>query len=254
MRIKAIWIVACIQIVVSSAGQDRLTRIGGMTGGSIAPRDPAAVLIEATSKTPMKVRATTVSAAEMKPIFDEQIASMYAVDESGAIVQTKRYRYGYNGWERELAGYAGSRIRIIQHFEGQRYLAQYGVTSSSMFVIDLAGGPYADDTTLRVRIEDTGQVYSYTSVLGAKNTVRVMQSVPEPSLRPISYEDFVKAVKDGSSFEVLRNMNLPCPECQASGFVKVNDRDGRLGVRKICPVCKSRKKIERCVLCRIAFE
>ena len=120
-----------------------------------------------------------------------------------------------------------------------------------MFAVELDGGPFADDTTIRVRIQDTGQVYAYTSVLGAKTTVRVMQIVPEPSLHTPSYDDFIAAVKAGKSFDVLRDALFNCPDCQASGFVKVIDGGGRLGLRKLCPTCKGKKTIIRRVLCRI---
>ena len=249
MRIKAIWIVACIQIVVSSAGQDRLTHIGG------GARDPAAHQVVAFQSAPLKVRASAVSAAEAKLLFEAQIAVMYAVAENGDVVQTHRYRHlGGNNWDRERIGGEGSRINIMQHFGGQRYLARYGSTDSSMFVIDLDGGPYADDTTLRIRTEDTGQVFSYTSVLGAKKTVRVLRSVSEPSLRAPTYEDFVQAVKDGHAFDVLRDASVPCPECRGTGFVKARDQDGRLGLRKICPVCNARKTVIRRAWYRIASE
>lgn len=75
---------------------DWLTRIGGGSGGGPS-LDADGKLIAVTEQTPIKLNAMAIPAADVKLIFSEQIASMYAIKKDGVIVQTRQYSFENSG-------------------------------------------------------------------------------------------------------------------------------------------------------------
>ena len=220
--------------------------------GHSSSRDPAESLVDSTSADPIHVNAARLPAAQIKTIFQEQIAAMYGVRENGIIVQSRRYRYfGSGDWRVESSRGTALPYRILQHIEGSRYLASGTHYNADTFAIDIEGRQYPDNTVLNLLLEHTGQLYSYTSVLGAKRTVRVMQVAYEPDLLPIKYEEFVASIKDGHTFDALIEHPIPCPTCKSTGFVNKDDNKKRIAVREFCPTCKGKKTIIREILCRL---
>lgn len=247
---KRVLSVALLLATIQAGAQDRLTRIGGYSTGGSTARDPADDFVEVTERTPVPVSVSQITGKEIQRLFQEQVAVMYGMTENGTISQKHQYRYFRGGeWRYDSLFKARFGYRTSQHLGGTRHLMT-DENYRGTFVVDL-DRQYADNTFLKLRLEDTGQLYTYISVLGAKNTVRVMQVAYEPDLIPLPYKDFVAAVKDGMTFDVLRECPLDCPTCNGTGFVKKNDRSGRLAVRSFCPTCKGKKTIIRKLLCRL---
>lgn len=88
---------------VHAGASDWLTRVGGGSGGG--PQDPSSKAIAATESAPVAIRPSSISAAEMKKLFADQIVFMYALTENGMAVQIQRYRHdGGATWRRDPVG------------------------------------------------------------------------------------------------------------------------------------------------------
>lgn len=276
--------VAWLSVVISCMGQG-VSRIGGVSGGGGGGGSVgfglggsgAADEIRQSADNPVTVRPQALSQKLAASIFGSQISSMYAKVDTNTIVQTHRWRYmGDHRWERDPVG--SQPIQLLQHIDGCRYRAEslrwhswqseFVSADEDAFVVDLQVAR-EDKTGYRpmtaadknkalmvdgqrlilAKLENTGEVYSYTSVLGAKTTVRVMRGLLE--FLPISYDDFTRAVSSGQSFDFLMDKKVKCYACKGRGTrPKTQEDRGRIG-NSLCPTCKGKKEFVSRVLHRV---
>lgn len=86
----------------------------------------------------------------------------------------------------------------------------------------------ADDSTFEAMVKDTGQTYTYTSVLGATKKVKLFSVQP-----PSTSKTFVKILKGGATYQLpgqpqqkvcdeCGGRPIPCKTCGSTGIVKVD--------------------------------
>jgi hypothetical protein len=214
--------------------------------------------------------------AQTKAVFNDQISGMYGKAGTNVIVQTHRWRYvGDGSWNKQSCAIL---VRVLQHLEGCRYraeslrwhstLCKFVSADDEAYVVDLhlarkdkegyrpvemtdkEQAFLADGQQLALAsLEDTGHVYSYISVAGAKTTVRVMTGLLE--CLPLSYDQFRQALSKGQTFDVLLPRNVTCQACEGRGVVARDHNDrGKIGT-PYCQTCKGRKEHTARVLHRI---
>lgn len=93
-----------------------------------------------------------------------------------------------------------SLVTIAQTFSAGVFMAE--IHPSKTVVLELPGKAYADDTQLHLSVENTGKLYSYTTVTGSNATLAIYRLVnPQQKFTP---EMFVSALKRGESYTVRR--------------------------------------------------
>lgn len=130
---------------------------------------------------------------------------------------------------------ARSRVKVIQNIAEGAYLVSIGKKN---YVMMRHGGILTDDTELDLVVTDTGEVYQYTSVLGAKKTVGIIKEA-EDSL--MSREEFISRLKAGESFTLpLKVGERGCKKCYGRG----KTGGGLSGPpARVCTICDGGKKI-----------
>jgi hypothetical protein len=267
-------------LFLPNRGQSQgVTRSGGVIGsgggGFLAEEKPDD--IRRTAHDPIVIRAQNLSRQQAASIFSEQVSCMYAKTDTNSIVQTHRWRYVGDGrWERESVD--GATIRLLQHIDGCRYRAEllrwhawkddFVPADTDAFAVDLYMAD-KDKTGFRpmavadsqkalmadgqrivlARLSDTGQTFSYTTVMGAKSTVRLMLGWLDSM--PISYDDFCRALSRGQAFDVLQERSVQCHACRGKGTrPKTYEERGRIGT-PMCQTCRGKKVLKTRVLHRI---
>lgn len=266
-------------IALFSNGQD-VKRIGGYMGGGGRGGGFAsgkADEIRSSEGTPVVIRFQALPLQLAESIFKDQILSMYAKTDTNEVVQTHRWTYtGDNRWTRETI--KDNTIRVLQHIGGCRYLAEsmrwhtwqadFVPTGEEAFAIDLyiastnkTGSKTVESPDkqkalivdgqrlILANFKNTGEVYSYTSVLGSKATVRVMKGIID--FFPIAYDDFEQAIFQGHSFNVLLDKKVRCPACDGRGTMSETQEDKRKIGTSLCKTCKGKKEYLARVLHKI---
>jgi hypothetical protein len=195
------------------------------------------------------------------PLKSQRFLKVY--EEAATQEWETRKRNG--GWKFYQQGQ--KTLRILQHIEGRRYLAEEETRLTSRLKTTTHHRTIAIDLIRDKRLPDgaglqgplwkggiewesTGKVHEYTSVAGAKKSVLLYSQVPVPKkYQRMELDEFVTRLKDGESFLVKMGTTLePCKKCNGFGRIpdgKTGNREKRSADRKIdCPDCKGKGKIQ----------
>jgi hypothetical protein len=169
---------------------------------------------------------------------------MYLIDNTGKWWQTKDFHFAQGNWKMvdKRFGPSKSYLRISQNITGTIYLA-YQYKDYNPIGIDLKSLSYVDGQEVYLYYAETPGTFSYTTVLGAKKTCRIMTLIDEPSYSEPTFEQFIDRMKSGDGFRFLYRGTIICPVCEGTGSVK--NKPGRMPNNLICPSCKSKCKFER---------
>jgi hypothetical protein len=172
---------------------------------------------------------------------------MYVVDNDGTWWQTQRLIFEQGTWKMNSISYGPSKryLKISQNVGGTLYLC-YLYQDYNPFIIDLKNSSYVDGQELRFYFIETSGTFSYTTVLGAKKTVRVMTLQDEPSYSAPTYSQFLEQLKTGYKFKFLHIGTVICKVCEGTGSIK--NKPGKMPSNLICPQCKHKGMFEREIL------
>jgi hypothetical protein len=244
-------------LFLPNRGQSQgVTRSGGVIGsgggGFLAEETPDD--IRRTAHDPIVIRVQNLSRQQAASIFSEQVSCMYAKTDTNSIVQTHRWRYVGDGRSELLRWHAWKDDFVpadTDAFAVDLYMADKDKTGfRPMAVADSQKALMADGQRIVLaRLSDTGQTFSYTTVMGAKSTVRLMLGWLDSM--PISYDDFCRALSRGQAFDVLQERSVQCHACRGKGTrPKTYEERGRIGT-PMCQTCRGKKVLKTRVLHRI---
>lgn len=224
-----------------------LTRIGGSIGNGPSNENPEYSAVRQTEDSPVKISASKIKPAQWGAIFTNQISKMYVVDNEGKWWQTQEFKFVQGTWKMNSTRFGPSKryLKISQNVGGTFYLC-YPYKEYDPFIIDLKASSYVDGQELYFYYGETSGTFSYTTVLGAKKTVRVMTLTEEPSYSEPTFEQFVQQMNGGAKFKIVQVGTIICPVCKGYGSVK--NKPGRMPTNLICPQCKSKGKFEKEIL------
>ena len=115
--------------------------------------------------------------------------------------------------QKENAKHQTVTVKILQTIEPGFYRIKVGETN---YVAKIPGKPKADDTTVEMRLVDTDEVYQYTTVLGAKATIKVVAVPPAPER--ITPAELIAALKSGKEFLIPIGTQVErCSACAGFG-------------------------------------
>ena len=130
-----------------------------------------------------------------------------------------------------------NRIAIIQHIDGKNYLVRRGRLPIEAAIIHDAESILPDGTELSGYLITSDKVFTYTTVLGAKSTVK--QSDFYNGNYPFkSKENFIIALKMGGKF-MYDGEAMRCDSCNGWRKVKAKTPSGW----KECTSCRGKGKI-----------
>lgn len=138
-------------------------------------------------------------------------------------------------------------VRIVQHIEGNLYLASRGLGPASLAVrFPEVNKTLADESIIKGYFLDSGETYAYKTVLGAKKTVRLGEF--RSSKYPFeNVEQFKKSVQGGCWFRI--SSQDQCAECKGLGKIQ-NPRFRKLAKKTergeeyiSCNICDRRGKV-----------
>jgi hypothetical protein len=116
-------------------------------------------------------------------------------------------------------------VKILQHINESSYLAQIKPTGGEWETVRLELPEnmriLADGETFNSPLELTGQMFQYTTALGAKATVKVCQ-IPGTgtAFRKMNMEQFVSRLKAGETWEIVMDqVTTPCRFCRGAAIV-----------------------------------
>ena len=139
-------------------------------------------------------------------------------------------------------------ITITQHVEGRLFLARFGPKDlgvvMNMIAVELpAGDTPADNTEVEYYVSKTGETFSYTSVLGAKQTVPRYAGSAESA--EMTKGQFLQRLKDGEAFLAREGTEeVRCAACGGWGRIADKGKRARKGDGKIdCPKCDKGKAV-----------
>jgi hypothetical protein len=128
-------------------------------------------------------------------------------------------------------------ITTVQHVEGNKYLVRRGEMPVEAAIIHDAKTTLVDGTHLFGYIFSTGETFTYTTITGAKATVK--QSDFHNSNYPFeSVANFVQTLKTGVSFYCFGSPS-DCVECTGWGKTKAKTQTGW----KECTYFKGKGKV-----------
>ena len=136
------------------------------------------------------------------------------------------------------------RLKISQHIDGSNYLADLMRHPRRGIVVKLEllkrDAIIPDDTWVTIHAEETGKVYQYTTVLGAKKTVPIWK---ESTIPAITNESILELLKMGNSYtiEKLSDKKGQCKSCTGSGKVYDSRSASR---KKACKECGGSGKVK----------
>ena len=207
----------------AATAQDRLTRIGGLMERTREPSQEAVVKALSVEH-PVKIKAT----AEQ---FEKHCLDRATLDaDKGA-----SYVVGPDGFTRR-AGSGNVYVRVMQRIAPGFFLASAG---ERFIAIRSEGDALMDDTEYSLPLMETGETYSYTTVLGAGKRVAVY------ARRPMVTADQIMArFKAGEAFllPLKKTTTTPCMVCDGGGFVTVKQNPGG-DRRTLCPACKGMRHV-----------
>lgn len=173
--------------------------------------------MNATEQNPILIRKSDFTVQQLERIFKTSISNNY-VRYNGKVIATKTNRFDSDKRRWALDDYSAeeiredtfvlerTRLKILQHLTGNRYLAQ-DMEGRSLFAVDmLTSKRYVDDEVARAITEDTGEVIEYMSVAGAKKTVRLKRQIEENKeyeKEPISFKEFLTSLDAGQKYLFL---------------------------------------------------
>ncbi len=135
-------------------------------------------------------------------------------------------------------------ITIVQTAGPGEFLATFPDNSEYLFLLRTPKKKYADGSNISVYTEKTGELYKYTTVLGALKTIDVLKVVDGPATPTFpSPEQLFANIKDGINYPVDKtSAPAACKTCNGSGRVAVT-KGSRFGDGKIeCIACKGKGK------------
>ncbi|MDD4059154.1 MAG: hypothetical protein PHW08_00450 [Kiritimatiellae bacterium] len=208
----------------AATAQDRLSRVGGFTGGDARKKTPESEARRASAESPIPISMT---AAE----FERRCLDAATQDaEDGA-----RYIALRDGWMR-TTGDGCRHVSILQRIGASFYLARSG---DRTIAVRTLRDDYVDDTPCVLRLVETGEAHDYRTVLGAGARVAVYSVAPSPTRH-----ELLNRFRAGEVFtipiHVTRAVN--CMGCKGTGFTDIKAGGGKR--RGICPDCHGKRKIE----------
>ena len=109
---------------------------------------------------------------------------------------------------------AYKRVTIIQNIAIGRYLVTIAdLPGMALLLVD--GKKFADHDEFDAVVVDSGELFEYQSINGAKKTVRIY--IDKPELTPVS---LIERLKSGETYEMNKGfVNLSCVACKGSGMI-----------------------------------
>jgi len=125
-------------------------------------------------------------------------------------------------------------FKVVQRINMHEYIVNFG-TNPNFWLVTNSDIDIADGECLSMNIAPTGKTREYTSVLGAKVTLREYAQPKEEDLPPpLSKEEFVDALKNGKTWTLKDFVTAKCFRCGGAGklgalekYAKCNDCGGK---------------------------
>lgn len=207
----------------AATAQDRLSRVGGFTGGDARKKTPESEARRASAESPIPISMT---AAE----FERRCLDAATQDaEEGA-----RYIALRDGWMR-TTGDGFRHVSILQRIGASFYLARSG---DRTIAVRTLRDDYVDDTPCVLRLVETGEAHDYRTVLGAGARVAVYSVAPSPTR-----QELLNRFRAGEVFTVPIHVTraVNCMGCKGTGFTDVKAGGGKR--RGICPACHGKRHV-----------
>lgn len=192
--------------------------------------------------------AGKVGALELQTLYDEQLKEMYGVFPDGEMRRVKIWNTvgELESLEKDHV------VKVTQTIGSGLYLGY--IRGEGPYAFNLYEEGIADDTYIRTPLRELDQTYSYTSVLGARKTVRMFAVFKQEYTRP-TFEHIQKAWQNGAVFTVKApcvfpclcgDGTAPCRDCNGTG---VNLKTARGAMKQFCGPCRG-KKVIMCKYCK----
>jgi hypothetical protein len=187
-----------------------LQRIGGGGGA----RTTTAKAVEAV---PYPIKGIPQESEKFKAIFREVAAAELQNNQKG-----KSY------------------ITILQTIAPGKFLAE--ITGDKTIALDLPGATHADDTRFSLVLENSGELYRFTTVLGALRTVETYREATPAN--PLTTEQFLTNLQSGKTYFLPKQYpDATCKTCNGFGKTPNKGTQLRTGDAKApCPDCDGKGK------------
>lgn len=222
---KTIMIIIICMLAGFGFSQDRLSRIGLYNGGGVSRKPTQESVVKALSvETPVELKATSEQFEKYcldSVVLDAETRAVYVKDDDGF---------------RRSTGSGNTHFKVMQRISPGFFLASAG---ERFIAIRTDGDALMDDSSYALPLAETGETYSYTTVLGAGKRVAVYTRRP-----PVTKEQIMERFKAGEAFlfPLSKTTTTPCIHCHGDAFVDEKMPNGHTR-KTLCPACSGKRKV-----------